>query len=345
MTEPYAILRDAPLRELNTLRVAATARWLATAREPVVLGELLGRAEFQGLPVMVLGEGSNVLFAADFEGLIVRPAWRCARIVAEEGDTALVRVEAGHGWDALVDWSLAQGFAGLENLSLIPGLVGAAPIQNIGAYGTEAGEFITAVEAFDRSAGGLRRVEHADCRFGYRDSVFKREPDRWIVTTIELRLSRSREPILGYAGVREELSAMGIAQPTPAEVARAVRKLRRRKLPDPAAIGNAGSFFKNPIVPIALAEELQAANPGMPAHEAGHDARKLSAAWFIEACGWRGFREGDAGISAQHALVLVNHGHASGAQLLSLARRVADSVEQRYGVRLEPEPRIVGSSF
>ncbi len=345
MSDACTILRDAPLRDANTLRVAATAGWLATVRDPSALPDVLGRPEFAGLPMLVLGEGSNVLFATDFAGLVVRPAWRCARIIVDEGDAALVRAEAGHGWDALVDWSLAQGLAGLENLALIPGLVGAAPIQNIGAYGAEVGEFIAAVEAFDRQVGATTRFDRAHCGFGYRDSVFKREPDRWIITAIELRLPRSRAPNLGYSGVREELAAMGHDRPTPAQVAQAVRRLRRRKLPDPAVIGNAGSFFKNPLVPAALADALRAAHPGMPVHAADGDARKLSAAWLIEACGWRGFRDGDAGISAQHSLVLVNHGRASGPQLLDLARRVADSVEQRFGVRLEPEPRIVGARF
>jgi UDP-N-acetylmuramate dehydrogenase len=294
---------------------------------------------------MVLGQGSNVLFAADFEGLVLRPAWRSLRIARDEGEAALVRAEAGHGWDALVDWTLAQGLAGLENLALIPGLVGAAPIQNIGAYGTEVGECITAVEAWDRRAGTGSSLTRADCRFAYRDSAFKQDPERWIVTAVEFRLSRRREPNLGYAGVREELAAMGIANPSPAQAAEAVRRLRRRKLPDPAFIGNAGSFFKNPQVPAALAGELRAAHPGLPVHASGGDACKLSAAWLIEACGLKGFREGDAGISAKHALVLVNHGAATGAELLGLARRVADTVERRFGLRLEPEPRIVGATF
>jgi len=345
MTEAFTLERDASLRDLNTLRVAATARWLATVGSAAALPAVLARPEFDGLPLMVLGQGSNVLFAADFEGLVLRPAWRSARIARDDGDAALVHAEAGLGWDALVDWTLAQGLAGLENLALIPGLVGAAPIQNIGAYGAEAGEFITAVEAWDRRDAVHARLPRVECRFAYRDSVFKHEPDRWIVTAVEFRLPRSREPNLDYAGVREELAAMGLTTATPTQVAQAVRRLRRRKLPDPAVVGNAGSFFKNPVVPAALAQELAAAHPGLPVHASEGSACKLSAAWLIEACGLKGLREGDAGVSAQHALVLVNHGHASGAAMLGLARRVADSVERRFGVRLEPEPRIVGASF
>jgi UDP-N-acetylmuramate dehydrogenase len=294
---------------------------------------------------LVLGHGSNVLFAGDFEGLVLRPAWRSVHITADEGDAALVRAQAGLGWDALVDWTLAQELAGLENLALIPGLVGAAPIQNIGAYGAEVSEFITALEAWDRRDSVLSRLSHAECRFGYRDSVFKHEPDRWIVTAVEFRLPRGREPNLSYAGVRDELEALRLTQPTPAQVAQAVRRLRRRKLPDPHFLPNAGSFFKNPLVPAELARELADAHPGLPVHASQNGACKLSAAWLIEACGLRGIREGDAGVSAQHALVLVNHGAASGAEILGLAHRVADAVEQRFGLRLEPEPRIVGASF
>jgi UDP-N-acetylmuramate dehydrogenase len=345
MPEAFTLLRNAPLRDLNTLRVAATARWLANVASPAALPELLGRREFDGLPLMVLGQGSNVLFATDFEGLVLHPAWHRVHIVRDEGPAALVRAEAGLEWDALVDWTLAQGLAGLENLALIPGLVGAAPIQNIGAYGSEAGEFITSVEAWDRRAAADARLSRTECRFAYRDSAFKQDPERWIVTAVEFRLPRSREPNLHYSGVREELAAMGLADPTPAQVAQAVRRLRRRKLPDPASIGNAGSFFKNPVVPAALAGKLRAEHSGLPVHASGVDACKLSAAWLIEACGLKGFRDGDAGVSAQHALVLVNHGNATGAELLGLARRVADSVERRFGVRLEPEPRIVGAVF
>jgi UDP-N-acetylmuramate dehydrogenase len=175
--------------------------------------------------------------------------------------------------------------------------------------------------------------------------VFKRDPERWIVTRVRFRFERGRPLRLEYAGVREELGAGGGTEPTATRVADAIRRVRRRKLPDPRVIGNAGSFFKNPVVPATLAERLQAENAGMPAFGAGPASRKLSAAWLIEACGWKGFREGDAGIAAQHALVLVNHGRASGEELLGVARRVADSVERRFGVRLEPEPRIVGATF
>lgn len=345
MAAAYSLAQDVALRKWNTLRVPATASWVATVHDPAALQPVLALPQLQGQPTLVLGEGSNILFVADYPGLVLRLAFDRAAIIEESGGAALVRVDAGFPWDRLVDWSLQRGLRGLENLALIPGLTGAAPIQNIGAYGTEVAEFISAVEAYDRQAGRIVRIDANDCGFSYRDSVFKGDLGRWIVCAVELRLRRQRALALDYAGVREELAAMSVAAPSACDVAEAVRRLRRRKLPDPAVVGNAGSFFKNPIVPTRLAEQLRAAHPALPVYPAGDACRKLSAAWLIEAAGWRGFRDGDAGISAQHALVLVNHGHATGEQLLSVARRVAAAVQERFGVTLEPEPRIVGARF
>jgi UDP-N-acetylmuramate dehydrogenase len=205
------------------------------------------------------------------------------------------------------------------------------------------GTFIQTVHAYDRQTSRFSQLDRAQCRFGYRDSVFKREPERWIVTALELRLPTHGATQLAYAGLTEELAAMGNLQPTPRNVAAAVRRIRRRKLPDPAVAGNAGSFFKNPVVPQAVAVALQARFPALPVFPAAQaDERKISAAWLIEQAGWRGHREGDAGISAQHALVLVNLGHATGAELVALAHRVMASVQEQFGVALEPEPRIIG---
>jgi UDP-N-acetylmuramate dehydrogenase len=347
MAEAWSLAENASLRERNTLRIDARARFFATVHDAAALPALFDDPNVRDLPRLVLGEGSNVLFAAaEYPGLVVHLAHDACRIVAEDERSARVRVEAGCRWDALVDWTLGRGLQGLENLALIPGQAGAAPIQNIGAYGVEVGELITAVEAYDQASRSARRLAPAECGFGYRDSVFKRETERWIVTAVELQLRRGGETRVDYAGVREELAALGDLAATPANVAAAVRSLRRRKLPDPAVIGNAGSFFKNPIVPARLASELAGRFPGIPVHPAESlDDRKLSAAWLIERDGWRGYRDGDAGVSEQHALVLVNHGSATGPQLLGLARRVADSVERSFGLRLEPEPRIVGANL
>ena len=267
-------------------------------------------------------------------------------VLDDDGTHATVRAEAGANWHGVVRWTLDQGLCGMENLALIPGTVGAAPIQNIGAYGVEVGESVHAVDVFEPASGRYARLTREDCAFAYRDSLFKREAGRYVVMAVEFRLARSAAVRTGYAGIRDELAAAGIESPTPLQVFDAVCAIRSRKLPDPAVIGNAGSFFKNPIVPRAQAEALAAAHPPLPVFPgAGAESRKLPAAWLIEACGWKGQRDGDAGVSEGHALVLVNHGTATGAQLLALARRIAGSVHARFGVALEPEPRIVGARW
>lgn len=346
MSAAFTLAEQASLAGRNGFRVAARAELLADVRRADGFAELFSYPFVRNAPLLVLGEGSNILFAGDWPGVVVAVATLGRRIVQDDGETCVIRAEAGERWDDLVRWSLGQGLCGLENLSLIPGTVGAAPIQNIGAYGTEIGEFVVAVEAWDRTTQRVERLDHAACGFGYRDSVFKREPERRIVTALELRLPRQRELRLDYPGVREELAAMGVETPRASHVAEAICRLRTRKLPNPALIGNVGSFFKNPIVDAERAHELRRQHadlPVFPTEDASR--RKLSAAWLIERCGWKGHRDGDAGISAQHALVLVNHGQASGAQLLALARRVASSVADRFGIALEPEARIIGARF
>lgn len=337
---------DADLRSRNTFGVAAHAPWLVEVSDSSALGEALALPELRGTAPLVLGGGSNLLFAGDCETAVLALDTHRIDILEDDGATAIVRADAGVQWHAFVLWSLQQGLMGLENLALIPGTVGAAPIQNIGAYGTEVGEFVQSVETWDRQAGAMARLDRASCAFAYRDSVFKRVPDRHIVTAVEFVLPRQRALKLDYAGIPEELQAMDVASPTFRDVAEAVIRIRSRKLPDPAVIGNAGSFFKNPIVPAALAEALQLQHAGLPVFRGdAADNRKISAAWMIENCGWKGYRDGDAGVAASHALVLVNHGSATGQQLLSLARRIAESVHARFGVAIEPEPKIIGTTW
>ena len=346
MNRRWRVTADADLRSRNTFGVAARAPWLVEVNDSHALGDVLALPELQGAAPLVLGGGSNLLFAGDPEVAVLALDTHRIGIIEDDGLTAVVRVDAGMEWHALVLWTLQQGLMGLENLALIPGTAGAAPIQNIGAYGTEVGEFVHAVETWDRSAGAMTRLDRGQCAFAYRDSLFKRVPDRHIVVAVEFALPRQRALKLDYAGIPEELQAMDIAAPTFRDVAEAVIRIRSRKLPDPAVIGNAGSFFKNPIVPALMADELQQRHPGLPVFRGDSaDNRKISAAWMIEQSGWKGFREGDAGVAASHALVLVNHGMATGAQLLSLARRIADSVHARFGVNIEPEPRIIGATW
>ncbi|MDB6163689.1 MAG: murB, partial [Xanthomonadaceae bacterium] len=330
----------------NTFGVPARAPLLIEVSDVAALPELFGYAMLRDAPLLVLGGGSNLLFAGDPRGAVLSLSSQAISILDDDGQTATVRADAGVEWHELVLWTLGHRLAGLENLALIPGTVGAAPIQNIGAYGAEVCEFVSVVETFERASRSVRRLDREACAFAYRDSLFKREPDGHLVTSVEFRLTRTRQPILGYAGLSDELVAMGMDTPTPSQVAEAVCRIRRRKLPDPAVIGNAGSFFKNPVVSIEQSDVLKRDYPALPVF-AGNDPalRKLSAAWLIDACGWKGFREGDAGVSPDHALVLVNHGHASGLQLLDVARRIAASVDERFGIALEPEPRIIGEQW
>lgn len=340
----FTLLENASLRDRNTLRVDARARWLADIRSADAIPDLLAHPALRGKPLLLLGEGSNVLFTGDYDGAIATMATRGVAVLDDADSCTRIRVAAGEHWDDFVRWTLGQGHAGLENLILIPGSVGAAPMQNIGAYGVEAGGCIESVEAFDMHERGFVQFDNARCEFGYRDSVFKRHPDRWLITAVTFRLPRAWTPRIEYSGVQEELARMGVDCPAPSHVADAVAALRTRKLPDPRVIGNAGSFFKNPLVPAAQAERLRAEHPQLPYWPASQGATKLSAAWLIEASGFKGVREGDAGISNRHALVLVNHGHASGAQLWALAQRVREGVQARFGVTLEPEPRIIGAA-
>jgi UDP-N-acetylmuramate dehydrogenase len=336
-------LSDAPLDALNTFGIAARARTLwrldQVADLPAVIAAL--RDDPAG-PPLVLGGGSNLLLTGDVDRPVLQVALRGRRVLADDGERVLVEAAAGESWDGLVRWSLAQGAAGLENLALIPGTTGAAPIQNIGAYGVELRDCFESLDAIDLRDGAARRFDAAECAFGYRDSVFKHAgAGHWLVTAVRLRLSRRATLRLDYGDLREELARAGVGAPSASDVADAVSTIRRRKLPDPAVLGNAGSFFKNPVVDAAFAAALRAREPGLPAWPDGRRV-KLSAAWMIDRCGWKGHRDGDAGVHAAHALVLVNHGHASGAQLLALARRIRDSVRERFGVALEPEPVIAG---
>ena len=336
----YTLIENASLATRNTLRVDARATLLAEIRDAAKLPELLDFPAIHNSRLLVLGEGSNMLFTGNFDGTVLAMATRGVQ-VESDGDSARIAVAAGERWDDFVRWSLGQGYAGLENLILIPGTVGAAPIQNIGAYGCEVAEFVESVEAWDTRERRVATLDHATCAFAYRDSLFKHEPGRYIVTAVRFVLPRNRPLRTDYAGIDEQLARMGVDKPAPFHVAEAVVHLRTKKLPDPAVIGNAGSFFKNPIVDVALAEVLKREHPELAFWPQPDGHCKLSAAWLIEAAGFKGVREGDAGISNRHALVLVNHGKASGSQLWALAQRVMHGVHEKFGVQLEPEPVVI----
>lgn len=342
----WSLTENAPLQALNTFHVQASAAQLLELHDPALLPEVLALPQVARGPLRVLGSGSNVLIAADLPGTVLVFGNRDIRILEHRADHAVVRAGAGVPWHGLVMWSLQNGLSGLENLALIPGTAGAAPIQNIGAYGAQVGEFIQAVEAWDCHEQRWVRLDNEQCAFAYRDSVFKQQADRYLITAIELKLPLLHDLRMDYAGIREELQAQGVELPVAADVANAVIAIRRRKLPDPDVLGNAGSFFKNPVLPLEQVDVLLQRFPVLPVFPAERDdLRKVSAAWLIEHCGWKGYRDGDAGVAASHALVLVNYGGASGAQLLSLARRISASVLETFGVPIEPEPRLLGAQW
>jgi UDP-N-acetylmuramate dehydrogenase len=336
----FTLASDAPLGGRNTLRVDARAKLLAEVRDTMKIPELLAYPAVKAGKLLVLGEGSNLLIKGDIDGTVLAMATRGVETFQRD-DRVLIRVAAGERWDDFVRWSLGQGYAGLENLILIPGTVGASPIQNIGAYGVEVAEFVDTVEAWDMHKGEFVVLDKAACAFSYRDSSFKQQAGRWIVVAVTFALPRERPLSLDYAGIREEVEKMGIERATPYHVAEAVVRLRSRKLPDPAVIGNAGSFFKNPVMGAAQAEALSLAHPGLPVWPHAGGTAKVSAGWMIEAAGFKGQREGDAGMSNRHALVLVNHGKASGPQLWAFAQKVIAGVQAKFGVTMEPEPLVV----
>ena len=266
-------------------------------------------------------------------------------ILEVKDEQVLVEVGAGENWHQLVLWSLKHNLYGLENLSLIPGSAGAAPIQNIGAYGVELSSVLESVTAWDWQRSAWVTLRQDECGLGYRDSRFKsRERDRYLITSIRLKLDQEFRPRLDYSGLRQELAMEGSTRPTGQAVSDAVIRLRNARLPDPAVAGNAGSFFKNPVVSRADGSTLLADNPDLPCWPNGDSMLKISAAWMIEQCGLKGFRNGDAGISTQHALVLVNHASATGAEIKKLAEHVQSVVNAQFGIRLEPEPRIIDFS-
>ncbi|MBH9396196.1 UDP-N-acetylmuramate dehydrogenase [Pseudomonas aeruginosa] len=328
------------LKPYNSFGIDVRARLLAHAHGAADVREALARARQRSLPLLVIGGGSNLLLTRDVEALVLRMASQGRRILSEASDMVLGEAEAGETWDPFVQWSLEQGLAGLENLSLIPGTVGAAPMQNIGAYGVELKDVFDSLTALDRQDGSLREFDREACRFGYRDSLFKQEPDRWLILRVRLRLSRRSGLHLDYGPVRQRLQEEGIANPTAQDVSRVICAIRREKLPAPAVLGNAGSFFKNPLVSATQAAMLRRTYPDLVAYPQADGQVKLAAGWLIDKGGWKGFRDGPVGVHAQQALVLVNHGGASGAQVQALAERIQADVRQRFGVELEREPNL-----
>lgn len=336
-----SITENHSLKSLNTFGVEVYARCFAEAYSDEDVRKALATAQHLGLPLYVLGGGSNVLLTQDVQALVMRLNSRGIRTIADDGERVVLEAEAGEPWHPFVLYSLEQGLAGLENLSLIPGTVGAAPIQNVGAYGVEISDVFAGLTALDRATGELCELDAAACAFAYRDSLFKRQAGRYIILRVRFALTRTPSLRLDYGPLRQRLRQMGVEQPGPQDVSVAVCSIRREKLPDPGVLGNAGSFFKNPLVSEDQMDALRQRYPELVAYPQENGWFKLAAGWLIEKAGWKGFRDGDAGVHDRQALVLVNHGQASGRQILALARRIQADIAERFGVTLEIEPNII----
>ncbi len=330
------------LKPYNSFGLPAVAQTLVRVRSDadvrqVVDHPLLGRA-----PKFILGGGSNLILTRDMPQTVLKVEVPGIRLVEARPDAWIVEAGAGESWQALVMWTLSQGYPGLENLALIPGSVGAAPVQNIGAYGLELQDRFESLDGVDLRTGLGVTLGPEICAFGYRDSVFKHSlAGRVLITRVRFRLPRPWRPVLGYLELERKIAETGVSDPSPLQVADWVMAIRRHKLPDPALIGNAGSFFKNPIVSPEQCRDIIDRDPDIVHYPLPDGQVKLAAGWMIDACGWKGKTVGRAGVYDKQALVLVNRGGAIGAEVMTLARAIQESVYGRFGIRLEPEPVVM----
>lgn len=333
---------DFPLEPFNTLRLPGQARRYAEIVSASQLVELVRGGKLANDRFFVLGGGSNLLVSGDVDATVLRMCIPGRELVASDDDAHYVRAGAGENWHDFVAWTLEMGWPGLENLALIPGTVGAAPVQNIGAYGLEVCERFASLEAVDLRSGALVSFDHAACCFGYRDSIFKQDAaNRFAITSVTFRLPKRWQAILRYAELAREMAARALITPSARQVMDAVIDIRQRKLPDPELIPNAGSFFKNPVISAEQCAELMRFNPDMPHFPQPDGREKLAAAWLIEQCGWKGHAEGPVGMYVHQALVLVNHGGATGVDVLRLVAAVRRDVVERFGIALEMEPVVI----
>ncbi|HEV9037737.1 MAG TPA: UDP-N-acetylmuramate dehydrogenase [Puia sp.] len=329
------------MKNLNTFGIDARARYFSAFSSADELAGLLDWAG--GRRKVVLGGGSNILLTGDIDGIVLQNAIKGIELVDEDEEHVYVRAGAGEDWTRFVDYCIGRDWAGVENLSLIPGSVGAAPMQNIGAYGMELENVFLELDAWSLADRNVRTFTLGDCEFGYRDSVFKRHyRDQSVILSVTLRLRKKPIFHTGYGAVQDELDRMGVKELSIRAISQAVIAIRRSKLPDPAQIGNAGSFFKNPIVAGDQFAQLQAKFPGIVGYPDPLGQRtKLAAGWLIEQCGWKGYRKGDAGVHERQALVLVNYGNARGADIYRLGEEIAASVRDKFGVSLEREVNLL----
>jgi UDP-N-acetylmuramate dehydrogenase len=336
------IERRANLRVHNTFGLPAVAATLLHLGSESDVKRVVDHPEFGPAPKLILGGGSNLVLTRDVAAVVLKVEIMGRRLVEESPDAWIVEAGAGESWHGLVEWTLRHGYPGLENLALIPGLVGAAPVQNIGAYGVELKDRFDSIDGVDLVTGRSVTLQAAQCAFGYRDSVFKHLlAGKTLITRVRFRLPKPWQPVLGYLDLQRCVRDSGNATPDALTVFDWVCAVRRTKLPDPRDLGNAGSFFKNPVVSAEQCRDIIGRDPSIVHYPLPDGSAKLAAGWLIDACGWRGKSVGQAGVYERQALVLVNRGDAIGAEVMTLARAIQESVYGRFGIRLEPEPVIL----
>ena len=329
------------LQHYNTLGVPVKTQVYVSVADETELVEALRYAGHEKLPLLILGGGSNIVLCDDFPGLVIHIRLHGKTLIAENSEFIWLRVAAGENWHELVEYCLDFHYWGLENLSLIPGSVGAAPIQNIGAYGVELKDVFEELTAIDIRSGLPVTFTKEACEFGYRDSIFKgRLRDQYVITAVTFKLRKQAQLVLSYPALRDALTSQPADSITPKTVSDIICAIRRSKLPDPAQVPNAGSFFKNPVIPVAHYERLRLQYPQLVAYPVDEQQVKLAAAWLIDHAGWRGQVCGPVAVHGQQALVLTNPGRAKGSAVVALAEKIQQSVWEKYGVALEPEPRF-----
>lgn len=332
------------LRSYNTFGINASARYFANFSTADELEELIANYKPQttNSKLLVLGGGSNMLFTKDFDGLVLKNDLKGIELVKEDNTFYYVKASAGENWHGFVQHCISNNYAGVENLSLIPGNVGASPMQNIGAYGVEIKDVFEELEAYHIHEKKVQKFSAGDCAFGYRESVFKRKyKDVFVILNVTFRLRKQPVYNTSYGAIEQELEAMNVKELSIKAISDAVIHIRSSKLPDPKVIGNAGSFFKNPTIPNIQFSELKNQFPNIVGYAVGSEETKVAAGWVIEQCGWKGYREGDAGCHAKQALVLVNYGNAKGADIYNLSAKIIESVRQKFGIELEREVNII----
>jgi UDP-N-acetylmuramate dehydrogenase len=334
------IEQNVSLKPYNTFGLNAQAKLLARVGSVPELQEVLADTNLKSEERFILGGGSNILLTRNVDGLVIKNEIDGIEVLEETPSHFLVKSGAGVMWHELVMHCIQNNYAGIENLSLIPGNVGAAPMQNIGAYGVELKDVFHSLEAVEMASGNVETFSSADCQFGYRESVFKRKlKGQFIISSVTLKLSKIPNVNTSYGAIEQELEVMGVSSPTIKEVSQAVINIRKSKLPDPKELGNSGSFFKNPVVPKSKFEELKSQHPNIPGYPAGENT-KLAAGWLIEQCGWKGKVVGNTGSHAKQALVLVNYGNATGVEVFELSEQIMQSVYDTFGVQLEREVNV-----